>query len=200
MQVTEIIAIIIQAIWLIFPAYVANASAVIVGGGKPIDSGRMYKDGKRLLGDGKTWRGLLGGTLFGITVGLGMMVLLKYGQNLLSFPLTNFGGYPFMLLFFFTLCFGALMGDIIESFFKRRIGKERGEDWFVLDQLDFIVGALVLTISVSFLVAHFYPQEGNWFMSTVTLQHILIIVIVTPFVHIATNYVYRKQKGAKHGK
>jgi len=196
----EIVTIIIQAIWLIFPAYVANASAVIVGGGKPIDSGRFYKDGKRLLGDGKTWRGLLGGTFFGITVGLGMMVLLKYCQSSISFPLTDFGGYPFMILFFFTLCFGALLGDIIESFFKRRIGKERGEDWFVLDQLDFIAGALVFTISASFLVAWLYPQEGNWFMNTITFSHILVIVIVTPFVHIATNYVYRKRKGAKYAK
>ena len=49
--------IILQALWLILPAYVANASAVLVGGGTPVDSGKNWKDGKRILGDGKTWRG-----------------------------------------------------------------------------------------------------------------------------------------------
>ena len=51
--------IILQALWLILPAYVANASAVLVGGGTPVDFGKNWRDGKRILGDGKTWRGLL---------------------------------------------------------------------------------------------------------------------------------------------
>jgi len=45
--------IILQALWIIVPAYVANASALLVGGGTPIDFGKTWKDGKRVLGDGK---------------------------------------------------------------------------------------------------------------------------------------------------
>ncbi len=29
----------------------------------PIDGGRVMKDGNRMLGDGKTWNGLIGGSL-----------------------------------------------------------------------------------------------------------------------------------------
>src|SRR3989442_11408209 len=54
-----------QALWFFLPAYVANPMAVVFGGGTPIDFGRTLRDGERLFGDGKTWRGLVGGTLAG---------------------------------------------------------------------------------------------------------------------------------------
>ena len=43
-----------DAILFIIPAYVANSIPVVMGGGPPLDGGRMWKDGKRILGDGKT--------------------------------------------------------------------------------------------------------------------------------------------------
>ena len=76
--------IILQALWIIIPAYVSNASAVLVGGGTPIDFGKNWSDGKRILGDGKTWRGLLSGTFIDIesvTVPAGMF------ENCLHFEL-----------------------------------------------------------------------------------------------------------------
>src|SRR2546427_7243325 len=59
-----------QALWFFLPAYVANPMAVVFGGGTPIDFGRTLRDGERLFGDGKTWRGLVGGTLAGAFLGL----------------------------------------------------------------------------------------------------------------------------------
>src|SRR2546427_13302198 len=49
------------AFWFLLPAYVANPMAVVSGGGTPMDFGRTLRDGRRLLGDGKTWRGFAGG-------------------------------------------------------------------------------------------------------------------------------------------
>ncbi len=49
---------IVIAFWAMLPAYVPNNAAVLAGGGRPIDGGRTW-DGKRVLGDGKTWRGTL---------------------------------------------------------------------------------------------------------------------------------------------
>ena len=51
------------------PAYVPNPVAALCGGGTPIDFDRNHSDGRRLLGDGKTYRGLACGVLAGITVG-----------------------------------------------------------------------------------------------------------------------------------
>jgi CDP-2,3-bis-(O-geranylgeranyl)-sn-glycerol synthase len=52
------------------PAYIPNPSAALFGGGRPIDFGRRLKDGYRIFGDGKTYRGLVIGTLCGILIGL----------------------------------------------------------------------------------------------------------------------------------
>src|SRR2546426_9134833 len=59
-----------QALWFFLPAFVANPMAVVFGGGTPIDFGRILRDGERLFGDGKTWRGLVGGTLIAALLGL----------------------------------------------------------------------------------------------------------------------------------
>ena len=39
---------------------------------------------------------------------------------------------------------GAMAGDAVKSFFKRRADVPSGERWFPFDQIDFVVGALVL--------------------------------------------------------
>jgi CDP-2,3-bis-(O-geranylgeranyl)-sn-glycerol synthase len=40
---------------------------------------------------------------------------------------------------------GAMAGDSLKSFVKRRVGIAPGERWFPFDQVDFVIGALVLT-------------------------------------------------------
>jgi CDP-2,3-bis-(O-geranylgeranyl)-sn-glycerol synthase len=186
-------AIILQAFWIVIPIYVANASAVIVGGGIPIDFGRTWRDKRRILGDGKTWRGLLAGTFLGMTAGFGLVVGAKYlnanGYSYLG--LTDFEGFPFMIPILFSLCFGALFGDIVESFFKRRVGKDRGQDWVPFDQLDFLIGALVTSFLVSELLSLLHLTEDQWFIHSLQIWHILILLIATPFIHYLANLLFR---------
>jgi len=184
---------ILQALWIIIPAYIANGSAVLVGGGKPIDAGKTWKDGKRILGDGKTWRGLFSGAFVGLTAGFGLAATGKYlkttGFSYLGF--NDFEGFPLMIPIICSLCFGALLGDIVESFFKRRIGKKRGEDWLVFDQLDFIFGALLVSFIVSAILQGFDFTSYNWFVQSFSLEHIIVILIVTPFLHLLSNFLHR---------
>ena len=68
------LGLVLVSIWLMLPAYLANTIASIVGGGPPIDGGRNWTlmwgcDGQRILGDGNTWNGLIGGTVGGLLVG-----------------------------------------------------------------------------------------------------------------------------------
>src|SRR3989442_5889159 len=63
-----------QALWFFLPAFVANPMAVVFGGGTPIDFGRTLRDRERLFGDGKTWRGPLGGTVSGAVLGVPLTV------------------------------------------------------------------------------------------------------------------------------
>jgi CDP-2,3-bis-(O-geranylgeranyl)-sn-glycerol synthase len=190
--------IILQSLWIILPAYIANGCAALAGGGKPIDFGKKYKDGKRILGDGKTWRGLIIGTLFGMIGGFGLSVAAKIitptEYNFISFEKLDFTGFPLMIPIVFSICFGALLGDIVESFFKRRKGIERGKDWIPFDQLDFIIGVLFL----SFIIAGFLQiagfTENNWFFETFSIWHILFLLFVTPFFHFLGNFLNNKRK------
>jgi len=188
--------ILAQAFWLIIPAYIANGCAVLVGGGTPIDFGKSWKDGKRILGDGKTWRGLILGSLIGMIGGFGLSAAAKFISNTeFSFiGLNDFMGFPIMIPIIFSICFGALMGDIIESFFKRRVGKNRGQDWVPFDQLDFILGVLLF----SFLMAGFLQIVGaatsNWFFESFTIWHILFLLLITPLFHFIGNIIHKTAK------
>jgi len=188
--------VLLQALWLILPAYIANASAVIVGGGRPVDFGKTWKDGKRILGDGKTWRGLFAGTFLGMTAGFGLVVAASYLSlsEYQSLGLSTFEGFPVMIPLIFSLCFGSLLGDIIESFFKRRMGIQRGEDWFGFDQLDFLVGASVLCFCTASLLQVVKLTQGNWFFEQFSLWHILVLFLVTPLFHFVANLIHRKNK------
>ena len=44
--------------------------------------------------------------------------------------------------------FGALFGDALKSFFKRQIGIRPGHSWMPFDQVDWIVGAVILIFPV----------------------------------------------------
>jgi CDP-2,3-bis-(O-geranylgeranyl)-sn-glycerol synthase len=194
--------IILQAFWIIIPVYTANASAVIVGGGTPIDFKKNWRDGRRILGDGKTWKGLLAGTFIGMIAGFGLVVAAKYlnanGYSYLG--LTDFEGFPLMIPILFALCFGALVGDIVESFFKRRIGKDRGQDWIPFDQLDFLIGALVASFFMSELLYFSGLTCRDWFFHNITIWHILVLLVITPFIHLTANFLFKRSRKpyAKH--
>ena len=76
-------------LWIMGPAYIANSVAVLTGGKYPIDQGKTLSDGNRILGDGKTWSGLLGGTLGGVAFGL----LLDSGDSRMALERLTGEGY-----------------------------------------------------------------------------------------------------------
>jgi CDP-2,3-bis-(O-geranylgeranyl)-sn-glycerol synthase len=159
------------AIWVMLPAYVPNNAAVLAGGGRPIDGGRTM-GGSRILGDGKTWRGTIVGTLVGAA--------LAYLLNLLQPVAVSFLGigFPaFPLAAMIALPFGAMLGDILASFIKRRTGRKRGAAFPGLDQLDFAVVALALTAVVA----------ADWFFSVFTVALLIVVLVVTPILHVVTN-------------
>jgi CDP-2,3-bis-(O-geranylgeranyl)-sn-glycerol synthase len=153
------------ALWFIFPAYCANAAPVIFGGGKPMDFDKKFFDGKPLLGSHKTFRGFLAGIIVGTLVGLAQtiiyeQVLFEYGSQ-----------FQYNILLGFMLSLGALTGDLVESFIKRRLNRSPGSSLPVADQIDFILGAFLFSIPV-------LPPS---------LLAALIILLVTIPIHLLTN-------------
>ncbi|MEN2999001.1 MAG: CDP-2,3-bis-(O-geranylgeranyl)-sn-glycerol synthase [Acidilobaceae archaeon] len=115
-----------EGLLFIFPAMIANATPVIAGGKMPIDMGINFVDGRRLLGRGKTWEGLLAGILAGTFTGALLSVL-----------------HSDMWWVGFTVSVGAMAGDIAASFLKRRLNMESGDPAPLLDQLNYYIGAVV---------------------------------------------------------
>jgi len=137
---------------------VANSTPVLLGGGAPIDRGREFFDGRPLLGTNKTVKGFTYGFLLGSVAALAEAVLFR----------------NYVLVFVGMLAsLGALLGDLFGAFLKRRMDIPPGHPLPVIDQLDFILGALLLTLPVL----------------NVTLGAVLILVMATIPIHLFSNAV-----------
>ncbi len=155
----------IGALIYVLPAYVANGAPVVlvraIGRARPLDLGRTFLDGRRILGDGKTFEGLVGGLLSGTLTGLVVSLLLPGTFRSPLEPLT--------------LTSGAMLGDVLGSFAKRRIGIARGGPLPVVDQVGFLAIALLLTWSL------FGPKEWSDAVTT------SLLFLVTALLHLGTN-------------
>lgn len=168
-------------LWIMMPAYLANTIAVLTGGKYPIDQGRIHSDGNRILGDGKTWSGLVGGTLGGVFIGF---LQVNLGEGLIE-ALSGSQDVDFWgensIIVFFLLSFGALFGDMTASFIKRRSQLKRGDKSPLLDMFDFIGMALLL----SFIFAN------EWLMSWILdgYMPLFTLLIATPILHRGVNII-----------
>jgi CDP-2,3-bis-(O-geranylgeranyl)-sn-glycerol synthase len=168
--------VVLTALWAMLPAYIPNNAAVLAGGGRPIDGGRTLGD-SRLLGDGKTWRGTAVGWTAGALLALALNAIRPDATDVLGAPVPEF---PLAIVV--ALPLGAMLGDIGASFLKRRTGRERGAPYPGVDQLDFVVGALLLAAVVDLLVV-----SPSWFFETFTVPVLTVVVVVTPLLHVVTN-------------
>ena len=158
-SVVSVINLSAYAIYFMLPAYLANVTALAFGGGKPLDFNHNLNDGRRILGNGVTWRGTIIGTTIGTTIGL--------VQGLIT------GNIIEGFLLGLTLVGGALIGDACGSFIKRRLNVESGRPAPILDQLDFVVGALVFA---SLIVV-------------IPIEMIVIILVISVFLHLGANII-----------
>lgn len=107
----------------------------------PMDGGRTWR-GKRILGDNKTWRGFS----VGILAAIGVVALQQlFAEQFFSIaPLDYTQVNPWALGF--ALGFGAMGGDALESFLKRQRNIKPGEAWVPWDQIDWITGAVLMSL------------------------------------------------------
>lgn len=204
------------ALLFFLPAYVANMSPLLVarvipGWTAPIDGGRLARDGRRVLGKGKTWRGLVGGTVLGAVTAL-VVAWLVPGYDEPGFfhgwdyGFHGFAGSPIgsspdcpegakcapeessfvgVALYGAVLGFAALVGDAVKSYFKRRLGKEGGAPWVPFDQLDFVVFGLAGAFLAAPLLA------DGWVMAALLDDWLVIatLVVLTPGLHLLVNVI-----------
>jgi CDP-2,3-bis-(O-geranylgeranyl)-sn-glycerol synthase len=175
----DVLLLILMGFWLMLPAFLPNSAAVVFGGGTPVDFGRSWK-GKRIFGDGKTWRGLIGGISAGIALGFIQIMIASFFDPV---NLWGFAPFPQALGVVTALAVGSLLGDLCGSFIKRRLGIERGGKAAGLDQFNFIVGALLLTslFFPGWIYANFI-QGDHW-------VSLLAVLIITPLLHRSVNII-----------
>jgi len=159
---SALVRLVVEAIKFIFPAYCANAIPVLAGGGLPLDLGRKFLDGKPIFGKNKTFRGFFSGLIIGTVAGFAEAAVFQEYQSI-----SYFG---------FLLSLGALLGDLTGAFIKRRLGIPPGGLLPVVDQMDFVVGALIFAIPLNVL----YPEL------------VLAVLVITLPLHIATNFAAYK--------
>lgn len=151
---------IIAIVWFLLPAGFANMAPIIFNRvnflNVPIDFNKQFK-GQPIFGPHKTYRGFF----FGIM----LSIIVVYFQRSFypSFPKDSLVNYDTenLILLGFLLGFGALFGDLVKSFFKRRFNISSGKSWIPFDQIDWIAGALLFA---SFIVV---PNNNQLFIALV---------------------------------
>ncbi len=162
---------VLKCIYFMLPAYFANMMPVFVKKlnflNYPLDFGKKI-NGKPTLGKSKTWRGLV----FGVVIA-GIIFYLQqiaYGNDFFkSISLIDYAHTS--ILIGIGLGFGALLGDLVESFIKRRLGIGAGESFAPWDQLDFVIGSLLFSF---------------WLL---TWEAVLVILVISPLLHVLINYI-----------
>ncbi|MBR9679714.1 MAG: CDP-archaeol synthase [Candidatus Altiarchaeota archaeon] len=134
----------------ILPAGMANMAPPLLSKlfpwlSKPIDFGKSFLDGKRILGDGKTFVGFLFAPVVGMLTA--HLLGLDYRAG-------------------FLLGFGAMFGDSVGSFLKRRKSLDRGANAGMLDMIDFVLGAII-----------FSSPLVSWSLSEIAI----LLIAVPPF-------------------
>ncbi len=133
--------LVVISVLVMLPAMAANAAPTLFSKikhlSKPIN--------EKIFGRNKTWRGLVIAVLAGILVYFAMVKL-----ELLAPPAIG-ENYAFrIILMGFLLGFGAIGGDLVKSFFKRKAGVGPGESFPPWDQIDHVLGMVILTFPVYF--------------------------------------------------
>lgn len=150
----------VQLLYFMAPAYVANMLPPFVaywrGWNPPIS--------RRWLGGHKTVLGFVAGVLGG--------VVTTFAQSQLGWvdAIGVDRAWPDLGLRF---GIGAMAGDAVKSYFKRRAGIGPGRPWIPFDQVDFVVGALALV----------------WPLADLSWRDVAAILMLSAFGHVLVNHL-----------
>ena len=150
----------------------------------PIDGGHVYRDGKRIFGDNKTWIGFLSMII------ISMITTILWGYLCTCFSFGNLNElyriYDNTVLYNagvgFYLFFSYMLFELPNSFIKRRLsitpGKTENRLFFVIDQIDSLIGVMLILFLVS----------------GISVWKYLFYIFLGGFTHISVNFILYKLK------
>ena len=165
----------LSCLYFFLPAYFTNMTPPLIKKmglfnflDKRVDFNGKFL-GKPIFGSHKTWGGVILGILVGVFVVLAQFYLYQFPIikkiSLLDYNKIN------ILFFGFLISAGAVFGDLIFAFLKRRLKKEPGQRFLPFDQTNYVIGAFI------FLQPFLRLDLTIW----------LTIFILTFFLHILVN-------------
>lgn len=164
--------LLIKSFWLLLPAAFGNMAPVLFKWipflNVPVDLNKTFR-GKPIFGEHKTYRGFLFGILTAIFIVYLQQIFYTQTQSLTVIDYSQIN----IFLLGFLMGFGALLGDLIESFFKRQVDIDSGKPWFPFDQIDWVIGSLIVS---SLYISH-------------SREIIIISIILLGFLHPLVNLV-----------
>jgi len=166
---------VLKCIYLMLPGGFANMAPVLFRGlfktkPMPVDMGiKLW--GKPLFGSHKSYRGFF--------LGIASSILVAYLQTALygfgffkSISFIDYSQQSFVILGLL-MGFGTLFGDLVKSFFKRRLNIAPGARFFPWDQIDWMAGLILFTYLV-------YP---------LSLEMIITLFVLAILLHILTKHI-----------
>lgn len=165
-----------QVLWFFLPGFIANQCPGIAA---KLNLPLHVPVSARWLGRNKTWDAYYVGGCGGVATIYLQRLFPAIDRGLTFIDYTRDDLVVVGLL----MGVGAIAGDHIKSFFKRLVGIVPGERWWPFDQLDFVVGGLVVvTPYVGWIgwgrgillasVALFVHPVGNWFGYKIGLRKV----------------------------
>lgn len=168
---------IISTLYLFLPCYVANMAPVVAKKlglfpslARSLD-GSIEGSSKQIFGVNKTYRGILVGIIAGVLTAFTQFLLIDspFGGEISIFPYTAQNFFIWGIL----LGGGALGGDLVKSYLKRKRGIAPGKRWLPWDQLDMVIGGIAL----GSLMYRF-----SW-------SAILILLVISPVLILVVNFL-----------
>ena len=159
---------------------------------KPIDGGKCFIDRKRIFGENKTYKGVIGYILFNTVFYIvwGILCRVLKMENLNFFYANNANTLQFNILIGILLGLAYALFELPNSFLKRRLDIVPGKTmkgpqkifFIFLDQADSIFG-LALVV---------------WIFYDLGLSLYLLYVLIGAFTHIVVNLFLYKMKLRKN--
>lgn len=172
-------SLILESLFFLLPAAVATLIAQMLGHWKlfeflniPVDFGKTL-GGKRIFGDHKTIRGFIFGTVSGGLIAVLQYFVAPYTQAFIN---PEIFGYVTLLSSFvlgLLLGFGAMLGDMAKSFFKRQLNIASGKPWPFFDQIDYPLGACFASLC----------------LTNIGMRHFMASIILYSTLHVITTTI-----------
>lgn len=168
----------LQVFLIFLPAFIANAVPVVA---KNIPYIRQFSRPihARLLWANKTVRGLMTGVITGMFVGLVLFLWRWFFVSILPVYSEYYNLYSTWSVSVFLggwLGLGALVGDMVKSFFKRKLWYKPGTMFQPWDGIDYMVGAII------FALPFYYPG----------ILGCLFLLIIWPILSLISNTIAYK--------